>query len=69
MKVTTQSRAPDIPARRQDIVKSWRLNPEEGDDLEYLIDIWFEDDPQMNANRAVRRAIRETAARERGRRR
>ena len=69
---TMQSRAPDIPGRRQaagGTHRSWRLNGEEQEDLQYLVEIWGEDDPKMTENGALRRAITEAANRERGRRR
>lgn len=68
--VATQSRAPDIPAKRRplDWTRSFRLNPDDQENVSYLLELWGEEDPRLTANGVVRRALTLAASFERQRR-
>lgn len=53
---------------RPDVHRSFRLNGDDQENLNYLLEVWGEDDAALTANGAVRRALKTAAALERGRR-
>jgi hypothetical protein len=66
---------PDIPARRKrppsptpGTHRSYRLNGDDRDRIDYLLEIWGEDDARLTENGVIRKALETAAALERGRR-
>ncbi len=64
--IARQGRAPDIPARRRPYRKgppgetshkSYYFNPEDRTRVEYLLEIWGEEDSRLTENGVVRRAL------------
>lgn len=66
---------PDIPARRKRTPsptpgthRSYRLNGDDREAIDYLLETWGEDDATLTENGVVRKALQTAAALERGRR-
>ncbi len=66
---------PDVPARRKKppspipgTHRSYRLNGDDREAIDYLLETWGEDDATLTENGVIRKAVQTAAALERGRR-